>query len=242
MKAKLNIHQELINKIHGFVTQLEKGEMKLDDVLEYQKLCAELNENAIILKYKAFESSVKGEEIQTVSNIEEERDVITEQPHDEPERIQEIEEFELNFELEEQEIEVNESQDEELEPEIIAEPEVVVVEEPKVETKTEPSPQKKAISFDSNDAVEDNSLANQFEGQKLDTLVGAFGLNQKLRYINDLFDGSSEAFGDTIKMLDNLESLAQAKEKVGEIATDYEWDAEEESVVEFITILKRRYA
>ena len=88
----------------------------------------------------------------------------------------------------------------------------------------------------------DNSVNASFNGAKIETLVGAFGLNQKLRYINELFDGSSESFSDAIKSLDAKSTMNEAKDIVSALASEHEWDTEEESVVEFMTVLNRRYA
>jgi hypothetical protein len=131
-------------------------------------------------------------------------------------------------------------------PEPIVEAPVAVEEEPT----PEPEPVKEA-SVASNSAaqsfldrlqVEDDSVASRFSAGKLDSLIGAFGLNQRLRYINDLFDGSSEIFSDAIKSLDSQSSLNDANQKAAQLATDHEWDPEEEVVVEFMTFVHRRYA
>jgi len=145
------------------------------------------------------------------------------------------------------------------EPEVIAEPVAVVepdvepepvkeepVKEEPVEEKAEPipaeSPSMSAQSFLDKIKIEDNSVASRFTNSKLDSLIGAFGLNQRLRYINDLFDGSSELFSDAIKALDSQPSLNDANLKAATLATENEWDPEEEIVIEFMSYLNRRYA
>jgi hypothetical protein len=140
------------------------------------------------------------------------------------------------------------------EPEVIAEPVAVVepdvetepVKEEPAEVKAEPiaaeSPSMSAQSFLDKIKIEDNSVASRFTNSKLDSLIGAFGLNQRLRYINDLFDGSSELFSDAIKALDSQPSLNEANLKAATLATENEWDPEEEIVIEFMSYLNRRYA
>ncbi len=92
------------------------------------------------------------------------------------------------------------------------------------------------LSFD------DNSLHTMFSSSKIESLVGAFSLNEKLRFMNDLFDGSSEDFNDAVKKLDNQESLESANAKINELAKQFEWDIEDEAVVEFVSFINRRYA
>lgn len=125
------------------------------------------------------------------------------------------------------------------EPVVETKVEEPVVDEPVVEVKSDNA---SAQSFLDRLQVEDNSVASRFSAGKLDTLIGAFGLNQRLRYINDLFDGSSEIFSDAIKALDNQSSLNDANQKAAELASVHEWDPEEEVVIEFMTFLNRRYA
>ena len=77
---------------------------------------------------------------------------------------------------------------------------------------------------------------------KLETLIGSFGLNERLQYINELFDGSSEGFSEAIKTIDNSVDLQQAINKIAEFAAQHQWDLESETVEDFIVKVKRRYA
>jgi hypothetical protein len=88
----------------------------------------------------------------------------------------------------------------------------------------------------------DNSVAHRFSSSPLDSLIGAFGLNERLRYINDLFDGSSEKFSDAIKTLDSQQDLQSALTKASQYAAENEWELEEEVVAEFMNYVNRRYA
>jgi len=123
--------------------------------------------------------------------------------------------------------------------EVEAEPEVKpkpVVEEPKIVVK------EKGTSFLDRLSITDNSISSQLAGRKLDTLTGAFGINQRLLYINELFEGSGEAFSDAVKTLDTQSDLDAASDKVEEMAFKNSWNPEEEAVLEFLAIIKRRYA
>jgi hypothetical protein len=91
-------------------------------------------------------------------------------------------------------------------------------------------------------AQQDNSVAGRFSAGPLNSLIGAFGLNERLRFINDLFDGSSEKFSDAIKALDSQSDLDAARVKAASYAEENEWDPEEEVVAEFMNYLNRRYA
>ena len=77
---------------------------------------------------------------------------------------------------------------------------------------------------------------------KLDTLIGSFGLNERLQYINELFEGSSEGFSDAIKDIDHSGDFNQAIDKIAGFANQHHWDLESETVEDFIAKVKRRHA
>lgn len=88
----------------------------------------------------------------------------------------------------------------------------------------------------------DPSLAAQLSMTRLDTLIGSFGLNERLNFINGLFGGSSEAFSEAVKELDTQHSLQDALIKASGFAVQYAWDLDDETVEEFVIKLKRRHA
>jgi len=88
----------------------------------------------------------------------------------------------------------------------------------------------------------DPSFASQIGMTKIGTLIGAFGLNERLQYINELFDGSSEAFAEAIKTIDSQNSIEEALVKTSIFADQYHWDIESDTVEELVIKIKRRYA
>jgi len=255
---KLKGYQERLTELQGLVDQLALGKLSVDGLALLEKTTRELHERSIILKYKAFEntSSVMSSPIDSVEETIIEKDI---------EPIVEIEEEAPKVELEEQPFDFSLFNDENIEEEIkptieeSSQPEINATDfnsEPEVEV---PAPAEveiveaekaeeesevivNTVSFLDKFSSNDNSVASRFAEGKLDSLIGAFGLNQKLRFINELFDGSSEAFSDAIKTLDSQESLLSAKEKASKIAQEQSWDLEDECVGEFMVYIQRRYA
>lgn len=142
---------------------------------------------------------------------------------------------------------------EEPKPVVETKPEPVITEAPKPEVQAEIKPdpvaeepivvvREKGSSFLDRLSILDNSIGSQIAGRKLETLTGAFGINERLLYINELFDGSGDAFSDAIKALDTQSDLDAASAKVEELAFQNSWNPEEEVVLEFLAIIKRRYA
>ena len=245
-------YKNQIKEVESLVIKLENGELNLEELTTLESLTRALHERSIILKYKAFEQKVNPV-VPQESIVEETPELIAE--------VEIAEEFieapTIDFSM----FSVEEEDDVEEEPvkeePIIAEvnevelPEVEEIIEPVVEEKVAPivvelkeevPAPKSGGSFLDKMQSADTSINARFNGSKLDTLVGAFGLNQKLQYINELFDGSSESFSDAIKSLDVKSSMEDAKETVSSLAAQYEWDSEDETVVEFMSVLTRRYA
>ena len=88
----------------------------------------------------------------------------------------------------------------------------------------------------------DSNIASQFGVTKIQSLIGSFGINERLQFINELFDGSSEDFSNAIKTLDQQVSSENARTKVAEFAVSNNWDVESETVSEFMQKIIRRYA
>lgn len=83
---------------------------------------------------------------------------------------------------------------------------------------------------------------NQILMSKLDTLIGSFGLNERLQYINELFNGSSEHFSEAVKIIDNQSNIEEALLKTSVYANQFNWENDSETVEEFVIKIKRRYA
>lgn len=265
----LKNYREKIESINNLVDKMDGGELSIHELVELEKLTRELHERSIILKYKAFENKVGEAPVEVTMEVvhEEEtveEEVMEEQPQqetpildfsmfDEPEEeVQPEAKIEVVAEEKEPEITIERQPEPEPEPEPKFEEKIefvpqedVKTEEPKMEAvQEEPKVEvkEKGSSFLDRLNIPDNSISSQIAERKIDTLSGAFGINQRLLYINELFDGSGEEFSDAVKMLDTQAGLDAASHKVEELAFKYSWNPEEEAVLEFLAIIKRRYA
>ena len=77
---------------------------------------------------------------------------------------------------------------------------------------------------------------------RLETLKGAFGFNERLQIIQELFDGSNDDFTQAIERLDTLNSKNEARNIVSTYAHQYAWDKDSNLALEFIQKVERRYA
>ncbi len=236
-KSKLKSLSTLIEKI-------ENGTLSIDELSELEDLTRYLHERSIILKYKAFEKKVG---LTKVVEIEEEmEDKVDDNGlefslFEEPSSTKEPEE-----ETAEEVIEVEKPNEEVVNETIV---EMPAVEEKKIAPNKEVNLSKPIKSDDDQKGnflerikTLPNSVSSQFSESKIESLNGAFGLNERLRYIRELFDGSNDLFSEAISSLDSQPSLEDASVKVEELAFSNSWDLEEEAVLEFMSIIKRRYA
>jgi hypothetical protein len=89
--------------------------------------------------------------------------------------------------------------------------------------------------------LENNDGTTHLFASKLDTLLGAFGFNEKYQCIQDLFNGSSEDFNQAIEVLDNLSNFAEAEKQMEFYVHLNKWDLESDIVAEFVRKIERRY-
>jgi hypothetical protein len=90
--------------------------------------------------------------------------------------------------------------------------------------------------------TDDNSLAARLMAIRLETLKGAFGFNERLQIIRELFDGSNDAFNQAIDTLDELDSKNEARKVVSGYANKFAWDKDSDLALEFVQKVERRYA
>jgi hypothetical protein len=179
------------------------------------------------------EEEIVNEEWQEEEEVEEIEESI--QTFEEPiqEEVEEVEEVEESI-LEEEEIE------EPIQEEAVANQENISFEE---ETEA-PTPWEPQFSADQPIwmAEMEANIRDSRSVFPLESLIGAFTLNEKLQFINELFEGSSDDFSTNIKQLDQLGSMDAARNMLAELAQTFNWDTESEIVEDFIYKICRRHA
>lgn len=88
----------------------------------------------------------------------------------------------------------------------------------------------------------EKSIAQNYQVMPLETLIGSFTLNERLQFINELFDGSSDLFSSSIKRLDSQADRVSARALVAEFAIANAWDMDGEVVEDFMLKICSRYA
>ena len=87
------------------------------------------------------------------------------------------------------------------------------------------------------------TVAETFHRAPIESVARSISLNQKFRFINQLFNGNASAYNQAVEEIDTLSSYGQALDLISEqYALQYLWDMNSDEVSELIDILKRRFA
>lgn len=92
--------------------------------------------------------------------------------------------------------------------------------------------EKIAMHFDQKD------LASKLQQHPIADLTKAIKLNDKIWFINDLFEGNAELYRESIKEINQLEDLESA---LSFLETNFDFDQDKESFKSFIEFIYRRF-
>jgi predicted CopG family antitoxin len=241
--ASFKSYKDIITEIKQLSEGIDSGSLNQDDLARFVDLSQKLYERAVILNYKAVES-----EVFKMPVIEKEKP--DEEPLQSPAVIPETPSkpeveptilFDFSSELEE-----------EITAEVTEETpmfdEEVGTEDDSTAEKDQPSSIAVTISNDDVNVFyekftksHEDSLNDQFSNSRIEHLQSAFGLNDKMRIISELFDGDNTAFSDIIAELDQLSSGELARKRLSEVAVSRKWNPEDELVEEFIKTINRKF-
>ena len=109
--------------------------------------------------------------------------------------------------------------------------------EPPVEDIAEPVMVKSESVAEKAQSTEKKSLNDRLAGGAL-----KFGLNDRIGFVKDLFDGSAEDFNRVVSQLNTLGSLGEAQEFLTtHIAPEYGWADNEETAERFMAAVEQRF-
>jgi hypothetical protein len=96
--------------------------------------------------------------------------------------------------------------------------------------------------LDTLDAERKEALIDIHEKKPLDGLKKSITINQRFMFENDLFSGDKDEFEMVVNYLDNCTSNKEAMEFINENYVEKKnWDLEKEEVVEFLTVVNKRF-
>ncbi|GAB2550137.1 hypothetical protein [Spirosoma aerophilum] len=91
--------------------------------------------------------------------------------------------------------------------------------------------------------AEPATVAEKFNRAPIESVARSISLNQKFRFINQLFNGNAVAYNQAVEEIDTLNNYGQALDLISyRYASQYLWDMSSDEVSELVEILKRRFA
>lgn len=247
---------EINAKLQEKLSKLEKGELELSELESLVQDARELYERLLIVKYKAYENygeppSSKPEKVEEVANKP--KETTAKQNDEKAETDSSIEEsidFSAISEPEEQPSfdfsaiddsieEVEESVENEIEEEIITEKETEPF--PKSSgTKDQPA-DLKSLNSQIQAGEDELSLRKKLQNTPVSDLKSEISIAKKFEYITFMFDGKNEKYEAAITELNGCANGEEAKNKLNEYSTEYNWDLENKSIIKFVELVERRY-
>lgn len=255
-----NSHQNIIKKLQALSHKLAEDKLSLEELGEFQTLAQELYERTVILNYKAKEEKVYKESDKNIVSepVEPKTTEVKDTPPTEEANPGIMFDFSSDETRDDGEVDNEKVKKEESKEDSESKEENVEVSTPEVEEVKEEASEKTTVTHThkteiSNDdtvvsfyqkftKVHDDSLMDVLASQKLDTLKGALGLNDKMQIISELFEGNSDAFENAIEKLDQQESDEKARVTLSEIAAQHQWEPDHVLVDDFAKLVQRRYA
>ena len=221
-----------LKRIQSIFDKLDNQTLVRQELDELVHLTTELHEKAVILRYKAAEERVFGNG-DVVKKSEAKKE-------EEPKTVVLPDIKEIDFSIFEREEPEDKNETEvKVEPESKVEPEVQeeAVAEPEVE---------KMEAKDSHDWPKrfEKVLKDHESGLQtpLASIAGSFGLNERILYINELFDGEAEKFSACVQKLDSISEWSNCVVALTNYANSENWEMDNDTTDEFILHVKRKYA
>lgn len=91
--------------------------------------------------------------------------------------------------------------------------------------------------------TEPATVAETFHRAPIESVARSISLNQKFRFINQLFNGNANAYNQAVDEIDKLSNYGEALDLISyRYASQYMWDMSSDEVSELVEILKRRFA
>jgi hypothetical protein len=87
-----------------------------------------------------------------------------------------------------------------------------------------------------------NDISNRLQNTPILNFTTALSISQKHLFINELFGNNPETFKETLTAMENLGDLTKSLWYLeNEIAYSFQWDKKEKSVIEFLSLVRRRF-
>ncbi len=76
--------------------------------------------------------------------------------------------------------------------------------------------------------------------KKKSDLKSKIGLNDRFRFVNELFGGNSAEFNAAINQLDEIDSMEEAEDYLDRLFSVYHWDKKGQAYSDFYQLIKQK--
>ena len=84
-------------------------------------------------------------------------------------------------------------------------------------------------------------IADKLQHNSLTDIRKGIGINEKFRFINELFDGSLRIYEDSIQKLNECSTSEDADTAINDLKSAFDWSPDSEAATMFIEIIRRRF-
>jgi len=102
-------------------------------------------------------------------------------------------------------------------------------------------PELKTVADEISEKVQEESVADKFQKNKISDLKEAIGINEKFFFINELFDGVMKDYNEAIKTLNSFSTQDSCLDYLEQQKEERAWKEESEALVQLKEILSRKY-
>ena len=256
--------QILSKKLNEKIVEIEAGKLELSDLESVVEYSREIYERLLILKHKAYEQLektaaeevqdeiIKEEPVEKVAEIEQDEDDssldfsgITEENEGDQE---EQPSFDFTASEETESVEETGSSTAEITVEESTENETALANDSddnedifKDSHVEKHEPEDKNTLNEKLKEDDELSLRKKLQSTAVLDLKAEISIAKKFEYITFMFEGKNESYNDAIDVLNNCADGDDARVKLNEYSSKYDWDLENKSIIKFVELVERRY-
>lgn len=99
----------------------------------------------------------------------------------------------------------------------------------------------KTVAEEISENVNEESVADKFQKNKITDLKEAIGINEKFYFINELFDGVMKEYNEAIEAVNKYSSQEEAFDYLNQLKGEHDWKEESEAFGQLRDILERKF-
>ncbi|MCZ4407861.1 hypothetical protein O3Q51_03515 [Cryomorphaceae bacterium 1068] len=227
--------QDIIRQLEELGTKLEAGRLEAEEVIEMADLSRDLYERLVVIRHKSYEDLIREER---------EAEIVEEPKAETPEVAPAATEKEVITEaISEDETEIAATDEAVSGPVIpMGSAEVSPNQISLIDSIEEIKRMEQSLNDKFHEKSDEKSLAQKLKQKPIEDLVSAIGINQKFRFISQLFNDDQTAFEGSIQKLNRFGSYIEADEYIqNTLSEQYGWNPKDPAVKELIDLAQRRY-